>query len=627
MAYTIDPTGDIVINGFERGIGDSPHPGAQPLIGQYGVGGLGNMINMNLVSVPGEASVNFSTSAQMDATATGTIVSANAGADTILISGTNLQQLQAVTFAGGSLPGGIVAGTVYWAFPTGSGNYQLFTDYAGVTVLNITSTGTGTYSTPVMGQPKYFNHFVTPWVDTYFMVDNLGQVWSLFITPITGNWRYTGNSITGANGTAHGNGLVSYVPSDAGTTTIGYLFVFRDFQIDYATVTSNTTLTWTYGWTPSDGTSGHNNYLKSATTGTNANLVHEAMVAPDNKVYYCDTNWIGRWYQASPTVGFLPATASTYVFDQTSVLPFTDSAQCLAPLGNTLLIGGRQNVVYPWDTFSQLPAYPILIPEYNVTKMITVNTNTFIFVGNRGRIYYTNGTNAQLFKKVPDFISQTIEPYFTWGGVASVKNQLYFSFSVTTNSGVANTNYGGVWAIDLDTKALRQTNTLSYQTSTYNGFASALIPNFSTNPSGTGLYIGWDSGSSNYGVDTTVSAPYSGSTAVAVGIIDSDLVPIGTFLLPSTNGQVEFKLTVPMVTGESIQLFYRQKFSDSFTAINQGAVGNGLFNGSTANTYSGVCQSVDFENSQWVQIRAVMKSTASSPSYTRLFELRLRAAK
>lgn len=603
MSYSLDKsTGDIIIKGFENGIADNPYQG------------ISDIRNINLISVPTEASANFSTVTQTDANSSGTVVSADSGADTVLLAGGTPQQLQAIVFSGGSLPAGIVSGTVYWVFPTGGNNFNLYTDYGGTSLLNITGTGTGTWATINMGAPKYFTHLVTPFVDTYFMVDSLGYVWSNLINVPGQGWRYTGNAITGSNGTAHGNGLVSYVPSDSGSTSIGYVFVFRDFQIDYATITSNTTLTWTYGWKPSTGETAKNNYLKCATTGTLANLIHESMVLPDNKVYYCDANHIGRWYQADPNVGFDPVTTATYVFDQTQVLPFTDTAQCLAPLGNNLLIGGKNNIVYPWDTFSPLPSFPIFVAESNIVKMVTVNTNTFIFAGNRGRIYYTNGSQAQLYKKVPDHISGTIEPYFTWGGATSNKNQLYFGVIATTNAGVAINQYGGVWAVDLDTKAIRLTNKLSY--GTYAGYATAIISNFSSAPAGTGLYIGWNSGTSTFGIDTTSSTPYTGGQAT----IDTDLIPVGTFLQPVNHVRAEFKLTVPLATGETVSLWYRQKFSAAYAQI--GSTITSTTN-SAGNTYSYAFQSIPFQNSQWIQLQVVLTSTASSPSYVRLTEIRL----
>lgn len=599
MAYTQDKSGTIIVNGFQNGIADSPFDG------------ISDMRNVNLISIPGEASVNFSTSSNVDANATGSVVSANAGADTISISGANIQQGQAVTFSGGSLPGGIVVGTVYWAVPTGGGVYNLYTNYAGTSLLDITSNGTGTYTTVTMSAPKYFTHLATPYVDTYFMVDSSGKVWNYGLSSPS-NWRYTGNTVTGTNGSAHGNGLCTYVPSDSGSTAIGYVFVFRDFQIDYATITSNSTLTWTYGWKPSTGATGQNNYLKNASTGANNSLIHEAFTAPDNRVYYCDANWIGRWYQTSPTTGFDPTNTATYTFDQTPLLPFTDTAQCLTFLGTNILVGGKNNMIYPWDRYSTNPNQYIQIAESNIVKMVTINTTTYIFVGNRGRIYYTNGSQAQLYKKLPDHLSGTVEPYYVWGGATSSKNQLYFSASVTTNAGVAITTMGGLWAIDLDSKAQRLTNKLSY--ATYAGYATALISNFGTNPAGTGLYIGWDSGVSTYGIDTTIGTPYTGSQAY----VDSDLIPIGTFLKPVQSSQVEYKLTAPMVAGESVSMYYRLQFTDAYTLI---------FTKTTAGTFSGnsteSTTSLNFGAAQWLQIRTVINSTVSSPSYTRLKEFRI----
>ncbi len=96
---------------------------------------------------------------------------------------------------------------------------------------------------------------------------------------------------------------------------------------------------------------------------------------------------------------------------------------------------------------------------------------------------------------------------------------------------------------------------------------------------------------------------------------------------PNTNGRVEFKLTVPIVSGESVKLQYRQAFSSNFTDLSSST----LFTYATSTTgggtgwngYSGAYQDVSFEQSQWVQLRAVLTSTASSPSYCRLTELRI----
>lgn len=594
-------TGDIVIKGFQNGIADDPYSG------------ISDMRNMNIISIPGEASVNFST-AQISPinVATGTVFSSNAGTDYFTYTGAvGLENWMAVNFSAQSGTG-IVVGTVYWVKNlngAGAGTFQLTTDYAQTALFDITGNGTGTFTVAQLGinlstgatssQPRYFAYANV--YEKYFMLDSNGALWSNTFTTTSGYWTYVGPSGTGD--TNAGLGLVFYTAS-IGNTDGAWIFVFNASSIDYYDLVTNT---WTWGWNPANGATHQTNYLKKA------GAIHDAIVAPDNKVYFCDGQYIGRWYQASPTTLFVPTTPTTYIFDQTQLLPFIDVAQCLAPLGNTLLIGGKNNIVYPWDTFSSLPSFPILVAEFNIVKLVTVNTNCFIFAGNRGRIYVTNGTQASLYKKIPDHISGTVEPYYTWGGACSNKNQLYFSFLVKTNGGSNIVGYGGVWAVDLDTKAIRLTNQLSYQF--YTGYASALIPNFSATASGNGLFAGWDDSTfiaGTYGIDTTLGTPYTNAST----LVRSDLIPIGTFLKPTNNGRVEFKLAVPLVAGESITLSYRQAFSDSFTNIT-----NGVFN--TVGIYSGVCQTVNFKNSQWIQIQAITVSTANSPSYVRLTELRL----
>lgn len=594
MTVRYDKTSkDYVINGFERGIADDPYSG------------LGDMRNVQLTSVPKEASVNFSTQKISAPNVNGSLLNSSASGDTIVLDSFP-ESGSAIQFSVISDPTkGITTGTTYWVVNIGGGNWQLYSDYRVVSLVNITGDGlTGTYATVNMAKPKYFTYDGA----SYWMVDASGQVWSnkrgTSNSPFY--WTFTGNK---PNNGSNGNGLTYYQASD-GT---GYIFVFSNSSIDF---TPTAVVSWTYQWNWLAGTAG--SYNASPSIVLKSTNIHETLIAPDNAVYFCDGAYIGRWFENTNAV-FSPTTFSTYTVDETRLLPFTDTAQCLTFLGTSVMIGGKNNVIYPWDTTSPTFSYPLLLPEYSIVKMVTVNTNTFIFVGNRGRIYYTNGTNAQLYKKIPDFISNTIEPYFTWGGACSNKNQLYFSASVSTNAGTALTTYGGVWAINLDTKAIRMTNTLSYQTTTFNGYAPTMTPQFLGNPTGTGLYIGWDSGSSTYGIDQTISNPYIGNTAVAQASIDSDLVPIGTFLQPTTNGRVEFKLSTALVAGESVQLFYRQKFADSFTAIgNAISTANSDFNG-----YSYAYQNVPFQNSQWIQIRAVLISTSSFPSYCRLSEIRL----
>lgn len=582
----------IVIDGFEKGIADSPFDG------------IANMRNCNIVSVPGEASVNFATIASTHTTiSNGTISAVNSGTDTITYTGASgLENNMAIAFTG-SLPTGLTAGTVYWISKTGS-TFKVYSNPSLSTLIDLTSTTTGgSFTVRTISTPKYSASIFGGSTSYTWVLDDSGAVWSNLYTTTSGYFIFMGN--VGGGGTTYGNGLVIYQGSDGKQ----WIFVFRTSCIDYAEIALFSNTSWHYGWNPSDATvdTGATNYLKTANAQNNS---HEAFVAPDSRVYFCDSNWIGRWYQTDPTVAFVPTTLSTFTFDQTALLPTTDTAQCLTFLGTNILIGGKNNIIYPWNRFSTNFSYPILLPEYNVKMMVTVNTNTFIFVGNRGRIYYTNGSQAELYKKIPDHISGTVEPYFTWGGACSNKNQLYFSLLAYSNSGSLLTSYGGVWAIDLDTKAIRLSNKLSYDT--YGGYATTIIPNFNTNPAGVGLIIGWYQSGSTQGIDSTSSSPYTGSQAD----IDTDLIPIGTFNRPKDFTKIEYKLTRPLVSGESVVVKTRLIFNTSDTGFTT------ALTDSTVGNYSGVGD-INFKNAQWVQFQIVLNSTASSPSFVRLKQLRI----
>ena len=609
MAYTQQSDGTIIINGFENGIADDPSKG------------LADMRNVNIISIPGEASVSFSTSAtatdgsmNTPRAVSGTITTTSATNDTVTTTA-SLDTRQCIRFSVLSdATKGIALSTNYWVVLTGGTEWELYTapTLAGGTKVNITADSiTGTFATVNMTAPV---DSVTDNNDTYWIIDSTGQVWTNTVkTTVTNQWVYTGNS--GGSGSWSKPSLAFYQGSDG----VGWLFAFRNDSIDY-TKTSNTLISWTYGWNPATGGSGAA-VLKNTglTQGT-----HQAITAPDGRVYFCDGQYIGRFYQLDTTTptAFNPATPSTYFFDENILLPLTESSTCLTYLGTSLMIGGIKNVIYTWDRVSKNVTSQILIAESYIFDMITINTNAFIMAGNRGRIYVTNGSQAQLYKKVPDHISGTVEPYYQWGGLASIKNQLYFSVLATTNAGTALTGYGGVWAIDVDTKAMRLTNKLSY--ATYSGYATVIqpiIPTLNvTNPGGAGLYIGWNSGASTYGVDSTISTPYTGGQST----IDSDLIPIGTFLKPTSSSMLEFKLARPLVSGESVKLQYRQIFNDNATGFADITSPAGTTTFNTVGIYSGAYQGVNFQNSQWIQIRAILTSTASSPSYVRLTEIRIK---
>lgn len=610
MAYSFDQYDQaLVIDGFANGIADNPYDG------------ISDERNVNVISVPGEASVGFATQAVSSVAVTNGTVTSVAGSSVLTITGASgFYSGMALSFTSIGGYSGIVSGTtVYWITKQTGNSFILFSDYEQANQVTVTGSGNAgflpknvNFSNYTGTQPNKTTRSIA--TGNTFMVDSIGQVWSDRLLAGT-FWKFTGNVVHSGSfvgDTSNGNGIVYLKPTGAN----GYVFVFSDSSIDY--FQEQSPLTWKYGWTPATASVSNGAivapYLQA---GAASGASHEALVGQDNVVYFCDATQVDSFFE-KPGQTFDPLTHATYTYNTPALaLPLIDQAICLAELGVNLLVGGIRNFIYPWNRVATSFTYPILLAESVTQKMITVNTNTFLFTGDRGRIYVTNGSQANLWKKIPDHLSGTVEPYYRWGNVSFSKNQMYFSALGTTNSGSALSVYGGIWAVDMDTLSIRLLNQLSY--GTYAGYCPALqaivpIPGSSSgssDPVGYGIVAGWNSGAATYGIDSSSSSPYTGSQAY----IDSDLIPIGTFNKPRDFQRLEYKLTKPMVSGESVTVQYRLDFSQNYTTI---------FTDSTVGAFSGEAPNgVNFKNAQWVQFRVILNSTATNPSYTRLKNIRI----
>ena len=616
---------EIVIDGWEKGIADSPYQG------------ISDMRCANIISIPNEVSVNFSTVQHSQAKfANGTILSTSAANDTLTYTGPGLLvDAMAITFTTVNFTSNPTVTTTfpYWVGSVSGGTFKLYTDMAMTDLVDITGTsGTGSFEVVNMGTPKYSTSWDyiggSSFAHYYWIVDDNGLVW---LSNGGGVFEYQGNIVIPKTGgtakNSHGNGIIYYQ---------GYLFVFRNSQIDYQNIATGA---WVYGWNYQLGTATTWDTVVATLNSTYSDVTpHDSIIGLQNKVFFCDSGFISSFFQTDPAVTFDPSNLATYTPVHNAVgIETNDTAVCLELLGTNILIGGSLNKIYVTDGINFKYINPIFLAESYVTHMKTINTTTYLLIGNRGRIYQTNGSQVSLFKKVPDHISGTVEPYFTWGGVGSHKNQLYFGVSATKNDGTALTNYGGLWAVDVDTKAMRLVNQLSY--GDYTGRATVIIPVMG-DVGGTGLMIGWTTSTYNStygyyygGADITSSTLYTQSynTPNYKTYIDTDLIPVGTYLNKKTFYKVEYKLTTPMTSsGDAIRILYRTNMaiesgnatSDGFTVLPSSQdVTYGEYNYvSGAEWNMAYYYNVNFENVQWVQFRIELDG---GNSYTRLKEIRI----
>ena len=314
--------------------------------------------------------------------------------------------------------------------------------------------------------------------------------------------------------------------------------------------------------------------------------------------------------------------AATYVWTpQALTLPFNEVSQSMAELGNLVVVGCRSNVVYQWDQVAPQAAGFVYLPENNVVNIITVNNMGYAFAGSRGNIYVTNGSTASLAMKVPDYTSGLVEPYFVWGGAMFLRGRVYFSIQdqISGHTGQC----GGVWSF-IPTEnyivggenvgsALHIENQNSY--GTYNGMATVLLPSRDQAARGPQYFSGWASSISSplYGIDK--SSDSSGTAAV----IETDVIPVGTFLNKGTIKQVEYKLSTPL-TG-IVRIKWRNDLQSAFSPFDSGS-NNPITE--TGNTLSGYYVA-NFEKQQWVQLQVtITEPTTALPVFNRLTELRIR---
>lgn len=599
MAYSIQGK-DIVLAGFESGIADTPYAG------------IADMRNIEIISMPGEGFAEF---AQVAASAPPTLsavaYTASAAADTLTISSTTgLYEGVAIVLASNTATG-LSNGVVYYVRNISGNTFQVSAAPASA-IINITADGTGTLTTYTYGNHRGTSAQapISYWVDKtgaaagnsgLYLVDGSNYVWVIFNSALGG---LPANALIFL-GNIGGVGASSIVQNGVAIWN-GYLLLFGIVTsgVDYARmstlITTSVTTAWTYGW---------------QNMGTNSvnGRINMLVSQEDGNLYWTSDTGLGSIIE-QPGTNFNPTNSATYAITSTALLvPESDEATCVAELGTNLLIGGQRNFVYVWNKVDPGFSDLINIPDTYTHNIVAASQNAYVFAGNRGRIYITNGSGMDLYKKFPDYLTGIVNPVISWLDANFIRNQLIFTVSARSNSNTTLTTVNGVWAIDLDSDALRMINKTT--NSGYGGSAPMAVemPAFNsgvtTGITGTGITVGWYSGTT-YGVDVGSSNPYSNYESY----IQTDLIPVGTYLDPFSPSQVEFKLSAPLVDGESVRVSYRTNISENFTQI---------FETTTVGAISGWSQT-NFQKVQWVQFLIELKSTATNPSYCRLTEMRVR---
>lgn len=606
MAYRYekqaDGKSDLIIDGFEKGIADSPYQG------------IANLRNVNIKYYPGVAYANYKRQA---ATLSGGTMKApqfSCVGDTgikYIIDGDGQVWKQASSNSStfnllGSAPttGASGQGIAFWQ------NYLIvfrtnFIDFCG----------DGTGDGGVTSSNWNTNTTNTP----------LGNITNMVFTATVNaaDTQATISTYTDAGGNSRSTTWFGFSGTYQLLTSAGEKINAR-FVNGSGTVTFNTPAQ--VGGTSSGN---HVNVL----TG----VKHMSIVSRnDGYLYFCNGSIVSAlqvpiaWAQTGGKFNVGTIASFNFLYDALA-FPATETANWLDELGSNLVIAGNFNL-YQWDRLSTSYQTPVPIPE-QIFKIINSLNNIYIFAGYKGNIYLSNGYSISPFKKIPDYIANNsaisvndklapIDPQWQWGGVMSHRLRLYFQ-ALAFDSATGNQLLAGIFSVGLvngNGITLEQPGSLVMENQNSFGLVSIttssggiLIDNSILASQYDSYYSAWSNGILNAGgIDFNDTTLYSNNEM----LIETDLVAVGTSLVQKTFSQAEFKLDQALQSGDSISLYARKSLADPYTLLGTATTSPVL---SFASPFS-------IEKLQWLQLMATMScnATATSSSFTRLREIRIR---
>ncbi len=491
----------------------------------------------------------------------------------------------------GALPTGLTADTNYYVSATSltTDTFKVATTYAnaiaGTPVVNTSGSQSGVQTYQVMragGWP----------------IRNITSNASFTTTPLVGATSATISTVPDANNVSRDvwgmpSGIYTLLIPLADSTTQSVVASFTEGSPDVS-------------WQPAlNANAASSSFQTRWSNGTNHMSLNTANTGD---VYFCNGAYIGA-LQLPQNQIFSKINPLTFRFSSDSLeLPPADTSVWLMELQSQLIVMGQFRL-YPWNFNASRYNSPVPMDEALV-KGINILNKLYIFAGNKGNIYTSNGYSVSRYTKLPDYIAGVVDPSWTIGGQMQHRQKLYFQ-AVAKNGQTNAVVYAGIFSLDLDTGALNMENQNS----------GGLTP---TGMLTTGVLIDDNSTAINYDkyysafgatapkIDFNDTTLYSSSEAV----IETDIIPIGTFLQNKTFTSAEFKLDQPLQSGDSISLYARQSLADTFTLI--GTTNAAVLSDST--------QKWPFEKWQWVQFKVTMScnATATSSSFNRLREIRLR---
>lgn len=336
MSYHVEKeTGDIVIDGFQKGIAASPHKG------------IANLQNVNIATESEEALCSFSRVQQSQVTGSGTLTRVTT--NSVSISGIVLKVGSWITITNAGTTG--LSGSYYYV---DTGHLSATFSQNNSTFVTGISAGSATFTVISMGSPLF--SATEPYFDSsnvqqyrYYIADSTGYVWvhdtATLATVVTPDWFLPDTN------------SASFITVDnkvQGLAVInGWLVLFIG-NIIYWKLTSTLGVTFS-------------NFVGSGTTAGNTmtRRIHFALTSHTGRLYYTDGDFVASVF---PNTSLITLMGPIQSYCQWTAATST-TADITANIGGSLptLLDGTTRIPATFKTAGTLPS------------AITANTIYYIF--------------------------------------------------------------------------------------------------------------------------------------------------------------------------------------------------------------------------------------------------------
>lgn len=300
---------------------------------------------------------------------------------------------------------------------------------------------------------------------------------------------------------------------------------------------------------------------------------------------------------------FDPSDSGTYTWNATALdLPENYEITKLVNFTDYLMIVAinvetNTSAIFPWDRVSASFDYPTILNNGTLAESIAIRNLLYFLDGDRGSFKVTNRSNVE---EVSEFMSLNFpDRDKSTSQTANAIEVLDDTFFVGVSSPIDGASAYPVGIYKVKGGAYTR---LDYSEG-FDGQSKEIAFNDITRFKQGNLLVCWENDTDGtFGIDEYGLGGYRATT----GYIESPLYQLGTKMKSSGLQQVDINLVKPLVSGDAVNIYKREKINDSWTLVKE--FGSGYAGQSELNS------SISVGQTSTIQFKIELTTGANSTS-------------